>query len=110
MVRVFITSHSIYWVSEDVCTKVVAREGQRTLKDHPAHGAYLTGGFIRQSFNFEPSFRRAPVAGEHLCFATDGGTVVSSAVERVFEIHDGTPEARTELGYDDDAISSSCGR
>lgn len=101
MRQVFVTARSIYYVTDNLCTRVVARDTQKTAFDHPAAGAYLTGGFLRKDFRFEPTFSRLPEAGEHLCFAADAGTVISSAVERVLQIHDGRP-TRPSLGYEDE--------
>ncbi len=113
MRQVYVTSRSIYYVSDNLCTRVVARDTQKTVHDHPAAGAYLTGGFLRTEFRFEPTFSRTPVAGEHLCFAAESGTVISSPLERVLHVVDGSAPRVPERGYEDEpgrAETSSWGR
>lgn len=102
MRQVFITARSMYWVTDGLCTRVVARDTQKTVHEHPAAGAHLTGGFLRTDFRFEPVFSRLPVAGEHLCFASDHGTVISSALERVLHVLDGAPRPAVQQDYDDE--------
>lgn len=107
MRQIFVTGRSIYHVRDNVVTKVADRKTQRVAADHAAQGAYLAGGFATGSV-YAPTTERSPCAGEHLCFAGDAGTVISSPVEYVLHVHESPVEARTDLGFDeDDEVSSS---
>lgn len=101
MKQVFVTARSIYHLHGGVCTKVRDRETQRVTPDHPAQGATLAGGFARGSV-YAPTIERLPRAGEHLCFASARGAVVSSVVEYVLHVHDGAASERTFVGFEDD--------
>jgi len=110
MRQIFVTGRSIYHVRDNVVTKVADRKTQRVSADHAAQGAYLAGGFATGSI-FAPTSERSPRAGEHLCFAGDSGTVISSPVDYVLHVHESPApdrDARTDLGFDeDDEVSSS---
>ena len=111
MRRVFVTGRSIYYVRDDFVTKVADRKTQRAAADHPALGAHLAGAFAKGSV-YAPISEQVPHAGQHLCFATDGGTVISSPVEHVLHVHEAPTERRPDLGFDEDdeASSSYAGR
>lgn len=106
---VFVTKKSIYWIEDGICSRVHSRESNSTVQGHAAVGSYLTGSFLPDTFCFTPAHERAPRSGEHLCFTSHGGTIVSSPIERSFDVYDGKSNEPVAEFDDDDLISSSCG-